>query len=703
MKIRTNILLCSYVYFILMIVVCDYLTAILGLEYFAALSISFIGIIAVIYIFRKNIVLEKSVICWLDIVIIVLIISVCFLRGVIPDTSYDTSNYHVYFQYELDRDFVNYDFFPIRAVNASTIALGDRMFGCFHRILGYRMGTSLNGLCVIIIYFQLKEILTWVGKTLKIKMNRFLVCLLALICILTENIYSLLATYMIDLLSVPLLLQMLLLVLQSERSQDVNKKEGTPDAIIYWEALWLCLMAAMTVGIKISNAIIVVPLAICYIYKNIYKLKIRDYVVCLICIAGILAVYLYVSWEITGNPVFPLMNSVFKSPFFSEEYSPNDFSGFNSRFGPDGVLQTIFWPVYMLIYPEQTSDIPFCSGRLLISSVVILVFSIKEIKGNKKYQELMYYIAIWYLMFLFIFRGYMRYIIVLELLESAVALVLVYKYLKVERYQILCGELCIALVFQIGISGNQYFIKNWEWSWRNIHDKGTIVGNVKKVFSDYTSGLSDDILQDIDTLLVTDASGSMAYMLKDDVPIISLTTGTTNEETERLLQEKIANLQNEQVYSLCKREDFLSDVPVYSDFNFAISDIQPITPDFYDVIYAMPLVKVEKNEEVDVLESITSSDLIEYEIESDLSKLELFIGDSFLEPKGWESEYYVRIFLCNSETGEEYELNKVLVTQRGKYSKILIDTDIQKWDKVKIQKEDLGNSDGYVAVFQSFR
>lgn len=703
MKLRTNILSYIYVYFILAIVVCDCLTVVLDLEYFLALCVAFIGIIALGYILRENIILEKVQICWLDVVFVVAIIAVSILRGVMPDTSYDTSNYHAFFQYELDRDFINYDFFPIRAVNASTIVLGDRMFGCFHRILGYRMGTSLNTLCVIIIYFKLKEILDLLGKYLEININRFLICFLSIICMLSENIYSLLSTYMIDLLSVPLLLQMLLIVLQSERWKIEELEENTADAVINFEAVWLCIMAAMAVGIKISNAGIVAPLAISYLYKKHFKLRIRDYIICIACMGSILVIYFYISWKITGNPVFPMMNGLFKSLFFSEEYSPNDFSAFNSRFGPFGIIQTILWPIYMLIHPEQTSDIPFCSGRLLVSSIAILALSVKEIKNNKKYQEIISYIVVWYLIFLFVFRGYMRYIIILEILESAIALVLVYKYLKTERYQILCIELCIAFLCQIGISGNQYFVKNWEWSWRDIHDKERVISNAKMVFKDYTSGLSADISQDIEMLLVADASGSLAYLLKDDVPIVNLTTGTTNENTEQILKNRIENLQDEGVYSLCKREDFLSDVQVYCENGFALTEIYAITPDFYDAIYAMPLVKVEKSSEIDYVECMTSNDLVEFEVKPELSKIELLVGDSFLERKDYDSDYLVRIILCNSLTGEEYELDKVSVTQYGEYSKVSVDIGNQQWDKLKLQKENTDNADNYVAIVQGYR
>ena len=40
------------------------------------------------------------------------------------------------------------------------------------------------------------------------------------------------------------------------------------------------------------------------------------------------------------------------------------------------------------------------------------------------------------------------------------------------------------------------------------------------------SGLPEELLNDIDCMLVTDASGSLAVNIKDNVPLINLTTGT---------------------------------------------------------------------------------------------------------------------------------------------------------------------------------
>ena len=64
------------------------------------------------------------------------------------------------------------------------------------------------------------------------------------------------------------------------------------------------------------------------------------------------------------------------------------------------------------------------------------------------------------------------------------------------------------------------------------------MANLPYIFHDYEAGLPEELLNDIDCMLVTDASGSLAVNIKDNVPLINLTTGTTNEYTENMLKTR---------------------------------------------------------------------------------------------------------------------------------------------------------------------
>ena len=477
--------------------------------------------------------------------------------------------------------------------------------------------------------------------------------------------------------------------------------------------IYLCTLLGIATAIKMTNAMVVFPVAVLFIIKNRKKIKVVHYLEGFACIITILLIYLYCSYVITGNPVFPYMNALFKSEYFSTQLSPNDFSAFNVNFGPRNLIEYVFWPVFMLVYPERTSDIPFCTGRLFLIVIgMVIYFGYKLVNKEKLSQREKEFAIIFlslYFLYLFVFRGYMRYMIVLELLGSAALCCIIFRaYISGNALKISIMSMIFCLTIeQVMWMSKQCIYGHWEWSWRDIKNTEALLENAKKNFKDYSSGIDKDILDQIESLLVVDASGSLAVNLKADVPIINLTSSVTNETTEKMLEERIEQLSLSGIYSLNKKEDFLSNVTLYASYGFMLKDILLISPDFYNARFQMPLVELEKTDEEIVVEVLdTSQKEILWEIPEGTEQIEVFFGDYVFEEKWHDDPYYLSVGIVNSQTGEEQILCRETVQQKDNaFDRVTIGITDQtcEFDSIRVWKENKetdAEGEQYIVIFQ---
>ncbi|HJT66650.1 MAG TPA: NBR1-Ig-like domain-containing protein, partial [Pyrinomonadaceae bacterium] len=75
-------------------------------------------------------------------------------------------------------------------------------------------------------------------------------------------------------------------------------------------------------------------------------------------------IYIY---RLTSNPIFPIANGFFQSPFWPTH------GGWDDRWGPQTFWQTLAWPVLAWFKPERHSELGVYSGRLSLAFVVALI------------------------------------------------------------------------------------------------------------------------------------------------------------------------------------------------------------------------------------------------------------------------------------------------------------------------------------------
>lgn len=712
----SNKLIFCYLLYAITICLNDYFIYFFHLEYAVSLIVSGILVIltGVLYLRKNRLKWEKISVNKVDIVFGLMIITECIIRAIMPDKCYDTVNYHLYYQKFFDRDFINFDFFPMRSFNAQTFgAIGDRLYYGFRYVLGYRMGTLLNTSLIVLIYFQIKHIfmLIWAefGHGVRNEHDEILVSIGTFVCMMTETTYANLSTYMIDYLAVPFLLEIFRVILCCCDEEEKISAVHT--------AGYLCVMGGFAVGIKITNVLIIFPLAIFFLIKQRKTINVQNILCSSLIFLFPLALYLVISYRITGNPVFPYLNHVFQSPYFSVEQSPNDFSAFNRRFGPKKFVEYMLWPFYMLRFPERTSDIAVCSGRLLILFVSFIIAVPYEFKNfTSKMKCVVIYVVYCYVLFLSILHGYMRYIPILEILGGAILFTILVEWIyhRSKRLKILGIVVSVSLLCQISVATGNYLLKNCEWSWRSIYDIPRMRANLPYVFHDHDTGesVSCELLNDIQCFVVPGASGSLAVELKEDVPVIGINPyfSTTNVYSTQLLEQRLQDIAQLNIYSLPHMGSWLDSLEVINGRGLAVEDIIPIQPDFWDKIYCLPLMKLKPVNEVDNIscESFASSEeVFTIDLAEDVDQIDIFIGDMITERKNVDNEYRVSVIGKNLLTGEEHAiLQEAVISQTGRYWKESVNLSDDVIDQIEIRKiseDDKDILETFQIVLQEYR
>lgn len=334
------------------------------------------------------------------------------LRVAFPDTSFDILDYRLINAERALRGFPMRfgDFFPVRfPFNPAP----DMLTGISRHLLGYRLGTILN-------FF----VMLWVGTILDRLLRPFIKSvwwrtLGVLLLLLTETALFTINNYMVDLLALPLLLEATRLTLDgSEKSHQ--------------RTIRIALLLGASVALKLINLTFALPIVLVYCYYAIIAKPPRSGVVAtslLFIVAFILpllpyTLYIYLQ---TGNPVFPLFNKIFNSPF----WPTTDYAGVrwgpvvdDPRFSNMRWWEVVAWPILVPFRIEHVAgDLGPHAGRLSIAFIAGVIGLIAFWKNRR----------VWFVSFLVVvgavlwssISGMPRYTLYLELTGGVVVLYVV--------------------------------------------------------------------------------------------------------------------------------------------------------------------------------------------------------------------------------------------------------------------------------------
>lgn len=281
------------------------------------------------------------------------------LRASRVDIGYDVLNYHLMHG---ERGlwgpiFPPGDFYPFFFPYLNPAA--DLVTAMFRAVLGYRGGTVVCALALVWSAEVLWRLLTPHVRSEKAR------ALAVLLAVASEGMLWEVSGYMVDLLSLPVLLE------ATRMATEAPRRERP----LHLRTAVLGLLLGAAVALKLTNLVFAVPIGLVALVRWFVPREGRPGLWAALgaLAAGLFAAALPVAPHAlllvakTGNPVFPYFNALFKSPFFPE------FDMKDLRWGPTSRWQALVWPVLTALHPERLSEFGVTSGRLALGWLAALV------------------------------------------------------------------------------------------------------------------------------------------------------------------------------------------------------------------------------------------------------------------------------------------------------------------------------------------
>ena len=260
-----------------------------------------------------------------------------FIRLPFPDYSFDIINYHFISAERALRGFplIEGDFFYLIYSNPA----GDMLTGIYRHALGHRLGTVVNLLAFL-----------WAASVLNRILTHFIPhswtrAVLVLFVLSMEGILYQISNYWVDILAFPLLLEAFYLLFFSQKKTKQR----------YWIA---AALLGMSLGLKLTNLYLLIPLIpIClFVFFKEQKgwNRKNGLILAGAMIAFLLPLIPYHSYMFieTGNPIYPHLNNIFESPYFSTDYSKDLTLGYET------FLDRLIWPAVLLFNIDRLSPLP---------------------------------------------------------------------------------------------------------------------------------------------------------------------------------------------------------------------------------------------------------------------------------------------------------------------------------------------------------
>lgn len=539
MKNKINVFNYTLFSALLIVLLNDYLTYFFNIPYLISILISFIIFFALVLFYRKKIKF-KFEISKCDIIFFLLLFAIFCITIVYPDRNFDTLNYHLYLQENPFGDKIFTDFFAGKAINSFSFAFPDRVFYLFRFILGYRLGTIFNYLLMIIIYQNIKDIFR---KILNQEIDEMLLSIISMMIAFSISIVNIIDSYYVDLLSCALLLIAFNYIFFDCK---VNLKQNNLYKYVY---------IAMTFGfifvVKLSNAPFIIFFFILFLIRNpqFYKdLNIKKVVLTVLTFLFVIGLYIYYTYKSTGNPFFPFYNTIFHSKYYLDE------NWLDTRFGPHRLLGALIWPVIIIFQPLRAIDSQIVEPFWLIGYLSSIIIIIYEIYYSLKNHEISLKLKFGLIAFLSYFiwakfeLGYIRYGLITIIL-GGICFGLLIQYIIHNKKYLLLGIVIISMIWNYTYSFKYYFLSDYFWIYNNYFNnsgKLTYFYNFKKIFSHCDEKI--DLGEGNNAWGIVYYNAGLAQMLNDDMPIINLTAGATNDYTKTILNDEINNFDH--IYSL---------------------------------------------------------------------------------------------------------------------------------------------------------
>ncbi|MBK7960870.1 MAG: hypothetical protein IPK04_06490 [Bdellovibrionales bacterium] len=231
--------------------------------------------------------------------ITILIILMTLWKLPVPDNSTDTIYYHLFLQRHYFQDNINHNFFPAY-FGTYLFPLAYRLFVVFNQLLGHRLGVILNSAIYFIMFQQVHMILKQLIDPEGDRRAGFrLLFFLSFSVIFIENVTVLLSTYLVDILYLPLLLELF--------SQLLHRPKKKSEHSFAFQVL----LGSLATCMKLTNIVLAAPFIV---YQGLHFMRQKKsaftFLTAILSTIPIVFYSLY-NFFIVGDPAFPMLNRIF--------------------------------------------------------------------------------------------------------------------------------------------------------------------------------------------------------------------------------------------------------------------------------------------------------------------------------------------------------------------------------------------------------
>lgn len=435
------------------------------------------------------------------------------VMSVYSDIAPDTFSYHLLAQ---NPEFINY----FQSMSNSgfyvvwSFSLSDQLFYYFRYLLGYRMGTMLNTIVAIVAFLQIYALLGRIS-TLRdrgnSRMERILSCRLlwTFLILLPMDAVAMFGVYYIDLLSIPIGLEVFRLLLVSRNNMQKN------EMTVYFVFLNGCWIA-----LKLTNIIYVIPCIFVYLYYHGREISWKAWMLSVACFFIPFFEYLAFDYICTGNPLYPWYNAIFQSPYYPIE----NFK--DTRWGPKNFFEGVFWIFFVARQSEMPDWIPVGSFFGLFGAIVLSwhYWRMKQSGAPDRCGDtfascrILIVLALTAMFLWNVTTGYGRYYIFGKMLWGGVFCIFamwMWRHTKWgKKIALTCMALaCVALALSVGLSA-----AGRNWSWSGFHTR-LFVPELQFVLRDRAEQVP--FPQQADLFLLSTGQGvGLAHLVAPEVPAL---------------------------------------------------------------------------------------------------------------------------------------------------------------------------------------
>src|SRR3989440_3682180 len=528
---------------------------------------------------------------WFWAILVPPLIFIFVLRVLVPDTSWDVLNYHLFHSERALRGplLIPGDFFPTPApFNPAP----DILTGLYRLVLGYRLGTIANLIAVVWLGIIMDRLLRYYVRKAWLRS----VCVVLILC--TEQIFFQINNYMVDLLTLPLLLEATLLAVRRPERASEDR-----------HVIVVALLLGISITFKLANIAFAIPIALICAF-NLFRVWrelefgrfIKISVISLIAAVAPIVPFSIFLYSSTGSPVFPLYNAIFKSPFWRAS------NIFDPRWGPKGFVETLLWPLLVFFKPERFCEFPVYSGRLslgFITALVCIPLAKKDLTIRGLCLVTVLAAFLWSAA-----TGYSRYGIFIELTSGAILvwfIVYLWKTFSHLRSPLRwLPSIAVSCLLLAQAAMALEYSAHHEWSTRpTLLTRPETLRDAKLVLRDrnVTTGLSEEERASIANVDVWVASNvkTTAFMglLRPDIPVINaLQWEYISTRTARTAFNALTNASaNRRLYSLCFPDDLAHAREALESRGLTISSAQPISVPFFSpsIRIALNLLRISRD------------------------------------------------------------------------------------------------------------